>query len=118
MILLAGSARIVVATTPVGFRCGIIGLMAIVASALEANPYSGDVCIFCVCHADRLRLIIGTPLAGWPRQGDREGRENLSLGDTGEFRGMVPEGLSRSGDLQGGASGLRQSVQPTDRLCR
>ncbi len=57
MILPTGGVKIVVATTPVDFRRGINGLVAIVASALAADPYCGDVFIFRPRRADRLRLI-------------------------------------------------------------
>ena len=57
MIVLTGGVKVVVATTPVDFRRGINGLVAIVASALAADPYCGDVFLFRPRRADRLRLI-------------------------------------------------------------
>ena len=57
MILPTGGVKIVVATTPIDFRRGINGLVAIVVSALAADPYCGDVFIFRPRRADRLRLI-------------------------------------------------------------
>lgn len=74
---------ILVATKSIDFRRGINGLVAIVASALAADPYCGDVFIFRPRRADRLRLIFwdgsGMVLAtkwlegrrfAWPAPGD------------------------------------------------
>jgi len=38
--------KIMVATQPVDFRRGMNGLVALVASALSADPYCGDVFVF------------------------------------------------------------------------
>ena len=38
--------KVVVATRPVDFRRGMNGLVALVASALKADPYCGDVFVF------------------------------------------------------------------------
>ena len=38
--------KIMVATQPVDFRRGMNGLVALVASALAADPYCGDVFVF------------------------------------------------------------------------
>lgn len=57
MIALSGGVKVVVATTPIDFRRGINGLVALVDSALAADPYCGDVFIFRPRRGDRLRLI-------------------------------------------------------------
>ena len=57
MIALRGHPKIVVATQPVDFRRGMNGLVALVASALAADPYCGDVFVFRPKRGDRLRLI-------------------------------------------------------------
>ncbi|AEH82172.1 putative transposase (plasmid) [Sinorhizobium meliloti SM11] len=62
-----------VATQPVDFRRGMNGLVALVASALAADPYCGDVFVFRAKRCDRLRCIYwdgsGMILAtnGWRR---------------------------------------------------
>lgn len=57
MIALAGDMKVVVATQPVDFRRGINGLVALVASALAADPYCGDIFVFRPKRGDRLRLL-------------------------------------------------------------
>lgn len=49
--------KILVASQPVDFRRGINGLVALVAEALKANPYCGDIFVFRSKRADRLKLI-------------------------------------------------------------
>jgi transposase len=49
--------KIMVATQPVDFRRGMNGLVALVASALSADPYCGDVFVFRAKRCDRLRCI-------------------------------------------------------------
>ena len=43
MISFAGGIKVVVATQPVDFRRGLNGLVALIAAALAADPYCGDV---------------------------------------------------------------------------
>ncbi len=57
MISFAGGVKVVVATQPVDFRCGLNGLVALVATALAADPYCGDVFVFRPKRNDRLRLV-------------------------------------------------------------
>lgn len=57
MITLASDLKAVVATRPIDFRRGMNGLVALVASALAAPPYCGDVFVFRPKRADRLRLV-------------------------------------------------------------
>ncbi len=47
-----------VATTPVDFRRGVHGLVALVADGLQGSPYSGDVFVFRSKRADKLRFLI------------------------------------------------------------
>lgn len=49
--------KIMVATQPIDFRRGMNGLVALVASALSADPYCGDVFVFRAKRLDRLRCI-------------------------------------------------------------
>jgi transposase len=57
VIALTGHPKIVVATQPIDFRRGMNGLVALVASALAADPYCGDVFVFRPKRGDRLRLV-------------------------------------------------------------
>lgn len=57
MIGPSSSLKIMVATQPVDFRRGMNGLVALVASALAADPYCGDVFVFRAKRLDRLRYI-------------------------------------------------------------
>lgn len=53
----ARGLRILMATQPVDFRRGMNGLVALVAAALTADPYCGDVFVFRAKRRDRLRCI-------------------------------------------------------------
>lgn len=57
MIVPARDLMVVVATQPIDFRRGMNGLVALVASALKADPYCGDVFVFRPKRGDRLRLV-------------------------------------------------------------
>jgi transposase len=57
LIALRGAARVLVASRPIDFRRGINGLVALVAEALQADPYCGDVFVFRSKRMDRLKLI-------------------------------------------------------------
>lgn len=57
MIPLANGLKVVVATQPIDFRRGMNGLVTLVASALAADPYCGDVFVFRPKRGDRLRLV-------------------------------------------------------------
>jgi len=57
MIAPPADLRVVIATQPVDFRRGMNGLVALVASALAADPYCGDIFVFRPKRADRLRLV-------------------------------------------------------------
>lgn len=58
MIALRSDLKVVVASRPVDFRKGITGLVALVAQALFADPYCGDVFIFRSKRSDRLKLVV------------------------------------------------------------
>jgi IS66 Orf2 like protein len=44
--LYLGGVKIMIATQPVDFRRGMNGLVTLVASALAADPYCGDIFVF------------------------------------------------------------------------
>ena len=50
--------RIMVACEPVDFRKGMDTLAALVAQALSADPFAGDIFIFRSKRSDRLKLLI------------------------------------------------------------
>ncbi len=58
-VVIAFSAvpRTMVATQPVDFRKGMNDLVALVASALKADPYCGDIFVFRAKRGDRLRCL-------------------------------------------------------------
>ncbi len=58
MIRVDGAPKVWVWSEPVDFRKGVNGLSALVAQALEADPYSGDVFIFRAKRADRLKFLV------------------------------------------------------------
>lgn len=57
MIALRADLKVVIASRPVDFRKGVQGLSALVAEALAANPYCGDVFVFRSKRTDRLKLL-------------------------------------------------------------
>ena len=57
MISLSRGLRIRVATQPGALRRGVDGRQAVVAAALAADPYCGDVFVFRAKRRDRLRCI-------------------------------------------------------------
>jgi transposase len=58
VIRIDGAPRVWVWSDPVDFRKGMNGLSALVAQALKADPYSGDVFIFRAKRADRLKCLV------------------------------------------------------------
>ena len=58
MIGLRPGLRILIATQPVDGRRGINGLTAIVAEALQADPFSGDIFVFRSKRTDRVRFLV------------------------------------------------------------
>lgn len=57
MITLRPDLKVVIASRPVDFRKGVHGLVALVAEALEADPWCGDVFVFRSRRNDRLKLL-------------------------------------------------------------
>ena len=58
MIGLRGELKVLVASRPIDFRRGVHGLVAMVAQALAADPYCGDVFVFRSKRKDRLKLVV------------------------------------------------------------
>ena len=58
MIGLRGELKVMVATRPIDFRRGVHGLVAMVARALGADPYCGNVFVFRSKRKDRLKMIV------------------------------------------------------------
>ena len=57
MIALHGDLKILVATQPIDFRKGVNGLVALVAQALQSDPYCGTIFVFRSKRNDRLRML-------------------------------------------------------------
>lgn len=57
MIAPGSGLRIVMACRPVDFRKGVNGLAALVAEALQVDPYCGDVFVFRARRCDRLKIL-------------------------------------------------------------
>ena len=58
MIGVHGDLKVMVATRPIDFRCGINSLAALVSTQLKADPYAGDVWIFRSKRLDRLKILV------------------------------------------------------------
>jgi transposase len=50
--------KVMMASRPIDFRRGVHGLVAMVAQALGADPYCGNVFVFRSKRKDRLKLIV------------------------------------------------------------
>jgi transposase len=50
--------RVLVASSPVDFRKGIDGLVALVTQVLAADPFAGDVFVFRAKRTDRIKLLL------------------------------------------------------------
>ena len=57
MIVPPTGVRVLIATKPVDFRKGAIGLAAIVEAELKLEPYSGVIYVFRSKRADRVKLL-------------------------------------------------------------
>lgn len=57
MIALGADLKVVVASQPIDFRRGVNGLVALVAEALKADPYCGDIFVFRAKRMDRLKIL-------------------------------------------------------------
>ena len=58
MIGLRDELKVLVAARPIDFRRGVHGLVAMVAEALCADPYCGNVFVFRSKRMDRLKLVV------------------------------------------------------------
>jgi len=58
VITVRGDLKVVVACRPIDFRRGVNGLVALVAEALAADPYCGNIFIFRAKRLDRLKLLV------------------------------------------------------------
>src|SRR6516164_2326063 len=57
LIALRADLKVLVAAQPVDFRKSVHTLSALVAEALRANPYCGDVFVFRSKRSDRVKLL-------------------------------------------------------------
>jgi len=57
MIVPPTNVRVLIATKPVNFRKGAIGLAAIVQAEFKADPFSGVIYVFRSKRADRIKLL-------------------------------------------------------------
>ena len=58
MIGLRGELNVLVASRPIDFRRGVHGLVALVAQALNGDPWCGDIFVFRSKRKDRIKLIV------------------------------------------------------------
>lgn len=58
MIGFRGELKVLVASRPIDFRRGVHGLVALVAQALNGDPYCGDVFVFRSKRKDRIKMIV------------------------------------------------------------
>jgi transposase len=57
MIVPPTNVRVLIATKPVDFRRGIMGLAAIVEAEFKADPFSGVIYVFRSKRSDRIKLL-------------------------------------------------------------
>jgi transposase len=57
LIAARAGLRVWVATRPIDFRRGVHGLVTLVAQALAADPYGGDIFVFRSKRNDRIKLL-------------------------------------------------------------
>ena len=57
MIVPPTNVRVLIATKPVDFRKGTMGLAAIVEAELKADPFSGVIYVFRSKRADKIKLL-------------------------------------------------------------
>src|SRR3546814_6688178 len=58
MIIPPGPLKVLVATQPVDFRKGMVGLASLVERELRLDPFSGMLFIFRARRADRIKLLV------------------------------------------------------------
>ena len=57
MIVPANNVQVLVATMPVDFRKGAIGLSALVQESLSADPFCGTIYVFRAKRANRIKVL-------------------------------------------------------------
>ena len=57
MIVPPTNVRVLIATKPVDFRRGVMGLAALVEAEFKADPFSGVIYVFRSKRADRIKLL-------------------------------------------------------------
>jgi transposase len=57
VIVPPANVRVLIATKPVDFRKGVMGLAAIVEAEFKADPFSGVIYVFRSKRADRIKLL-------------------------------------------------------------
>ncbi len=57
MIGVRSELKVLVASRPIDFRRGVHGLVALVAQALGADPYCGNIFVFRSKRKDRLKIL-------------------------------------------------------------
>ncbi len=57
MIVPPANVRVLIATKPVDFRKGVLGLAALVEAEFKADPFSGVIYVFRSKRADRIKLL-------------------------------------------------------------
>ena len=87
MLIPPGSIRVLLASKPVDFRCGMDGLAALVKEQLRLDPYAGTLFIFRSKRADRIKILL------WDGSG-------LCLFSKVMDRGRFPWPSATSGSLQ------------------
>ncbi len=58
MIVPPTNVRVLIATKPVDFRKGAMGLAAIVEAEFKADPFSGVIYVFRSKRADRVKIAV------------------------------------------------------------
>jgi transposase len=58
VIIPPGPLKVLVATQPVDFRKGMVGLASLVERELRLDPFSGMLFIFRARRADRIKLLV------------------------------------------------------------
>jgi transposase len=58
MIGLRSDLKVLVAARPIDFRRGVHGLVAMVAEALNGDPYCGNVFVFRSKRKDRIKMVV------------------------------------------------------------
>jgi transposase len=95
MIIPPGPIKVLVATKPVDFRKGMVGVAALVQHELRADPFSGVLFVFRSRRANRIKLLV------WDGTGLVLVTKRL---DTGAFRWpRIAEGVMKLSGAQASA---------------